>query len=256
MRNLCIDIGNTRTKIAIFNNSEVIDYWSVDNGNDLKLSDNVKDIDGAILCTTVDVDKSLIDTFTQLPCNIKEILTWQTPIPVENCYSTPQSLGMDRLAAVIGAHAIKPDNDILVIDCGTAITYDFINASGQYLGGNISPGVALRFKSLHAFTAHLPLVSEKGELPSYGISTETAIRCGVIDGTKYEIEGFIKAMVVKYPNLLVFLTGGNEFDFDVSIKKRIFADKLLVPRGLDSILQYLTTTKTYSMISSTDVYHP
>ncbi len=239
MRNLCIDIGNTRTKIALFDNAQVTGNWTIDNGHDLALMDKAKDIDGAMLCSTVDVDEHALAAFHSLPCPLREVLSWRTPIPVENLYSTPQSLGMDRLSAVIGAYASHPGHDILVIDNGTAITYDFINSAGQYLGGNISPGVALRFKALHAFTAHLPLVEEDGERPLFGISTSTAIRCGVVDGVRHEIEGFINSMIVKYPNLLVFLTGGHGFDFAVSLKKRIFADKLLVLRGLDSILRHL-----------------
>ena len=241
MRNLCIDIGNTRTKIALFDDAMVEDQWTLTNGQDLQLDDKAKQIDGVILSSTAKVDEEMMRAFMQLPCSIHEVLNWQTPIPVENLYTTPQTLGMDRLAAVVGAHAQYPTNDILVIDSGTAITYDFINARGQYLGGNISPGVALRFKALHAFTARLPLVEEKGDKPVFGISTDTAIRCGVLDGVRHEIEGFIKAMIVKYPNLLVFLTGGHGFDFDVSLKKRIFADKLLVLKGLDSILRYVQT---------------
>lgn len=245
MRNLCIDIGNTRTKIALFEDALVGRQWSFANGQDLQLADKAKQIDGVILSSTANVSEAEINAFKQLPCPIHEVLTWKTPVPVENLYSTPQTLGMDRLAAVVGAHAHYPSNDILVIDNGTAITYDFINAHGQYLGGNISPGVALRFKALHAFTARLPLVEEKGDKPAFGLSTDTAIRCGVLDGVRHEIEGFINEMIVKYPNLLVFLTGGHGFDFDVSLKKRIFADKLLVLKGLDCILRNLQAHPTH-----------
>lgn len=244
MRNLCIDIGNTRTKIALFEEATVVKHWTFTNGQNLQLADKAMQIDGVILSSTANVDEAVMRAFTQLSCPIHEVLTWQTPVPVVNLYSTPQTLGMDRLAAVVGAHAQYPTNDILVIDNGTAITYDFVNAHGQYLGGNISPGVALRFKALHTFTARLPLVEEKGDKPAFGTSTDTAIRCGVLDGVRHEIEGFINAMIVKYPNLLVFLTGGHGFDFDVSLKKRIFADKLLVLKGLDCILRNLQAHPT------------
>ncbi len=244
MRNLCIDIGNTRTKFAVFDNAKVVDSWTLPNDREFIIDDRYGIIDGAMMCSTIDVKENMMEAFLQLPCPIHEVLNWQTPIPVENLYSTPQTLGMDRLAAVVGAHSSQPNHDILVIDSGTAITYDFINASGQYLGGNISPGVALRFKALHSFTAHLPLVEEEGEKPPFGISTSTAIRCGVIDGVRHEIEGFINETIVKYPNLLVFLTGGHDFDFDVSLKKRIFADKLLVLKGLDSILSFIQALPT------------
>ena len=273
MRNLCIDIGNTRTKTALFDDGKLVAHWTARNGQDFlaaaktavregrtegsdymterpevkkKESDDLLEkLDGAILCSTANISESTLEAFDNLPCPIRKVLTWQTPVPVENHYSTPQTLGMDRLSAVIGAYANHPGNDILVIDSGTAITYDFINAQGQYLGGNISPGVDLSFKALHALTARLPLVEEEGDRPPFGISTDTAIRCGVLDGVRHEIEGTIRSLIVKYPNLLVFLTGGHGFDFDVSLKKRIFADKLLVLKGLDCILRNLQAHPTH-----------
>lgn len=170
-------------------------------------------------------------------------LDGETPIPIINRYNTPQTLGTDRLAAVIGAYAEGKRRTgihapILVIDLGTAITYDFITAEGEYLGGNISPGIDMRLRALNAFTDKLPLVSHQGECPPVGHSTETAIRSGVINGVKHEIHGTIQHFLVKYPQLLIFLTGGDAIDFDEPLKKRIFADKFLVIKGLDQILKY------------------
>ena len=167
-----------------------------------------------------------------------------TPLPIRNLYATPQTLGTDRLAAVIGAYEETKQltgryAPALVIDAGTAITYDFINARGEYLGGNISPGVEMRFKALHQFTSRLPLTEAEGPHPSIGHSTDTAIRCGVMDGVRHEIEGFIRSFSVKQSNLLIFLTGGDSIEFDERIKNRIFADKFLVAKGLNSILMHL-----------------
>ena len=145
---------------------------------------------------------------------------------------------MDRLAAVVAANWLKPGHDVLVIDAGTCVTYDFIDADGAYHGGNISPGMRMRFKALNIFTDKLPKVSAKGEVPMYGQSTETAIRAGVIRGMEFEMSGYITHLQKNYPGLLVFLTGGDEFSFDTKLKSIIFADRFLVLKGLNRILSY------------------
>ena len=161
-----------------------------------------------------------------------------TPVPITNRYRTPETLGRDRLAAVIGASSLKPGKDLLIIDAGTCITYEVIDARGNYWGGNIAPGMQMRLRSLHEFTARLPLVEAEGEVPGMGYDTETAIRSGVLRGMKYEIEGYIKSMRSKFPHLQVFLTGGNRINFDEDIKNLVFTDKYIVPRGLNKILDY------------------
>lgn len=165
-------------------------------------------------------------------------LNHETPIPIENLYSTPETLGPDRLAAVIGAKSLMPNSNVLVIDMGTAITYDFASAEGQYLGGNISPGIEMRLRALHEFTAKLPLVSQTGELPLIGNCTETAIRVGVMMGVKSEIEGYIRTHLQKKTNVSVFLTGGDTINFEDSVKSRIFAQKFLVHVGLESVFEF------------------
>lgn len=164
--------------------------------------------------------------------------TSETPTPITNRYRTPKSLGSDRLAAVVGASSLKPGKDLLIIDAGTCITYEVIDARGNYWGGNIAPGMQMRLRALHEFTARLPLVEAEGEVPGMGYDTETAIRSGVLRGMKYEIEGYIKSMRAKFPHLLVFLTGGNNISFDSNIKNSIFTDKYIVPRGLNKILDF------------------
>lgn len=161
-----------------------------------------------------------------------------TPIPISNRYRTPQTLGSDRLAAVIGASSLKPGKDLLIIDAGTCITYEVIDARGNYWGGNIAPGMQMRLRALHEFTARLPLVEAEGVVPGMGYDTVTAIRSGVLRGMKYEIEGYIKSLRSKFPHLQVFLTGGNRINFDEDIKNLVFTDKYLVPRGLNKILDY------------------
>ena len=125
-----------------------------------------------------------------------------------------------------------------MIDAGTCITYELLDAAGCYHGGNISPGLQMRFKALHQFTGKLPSVSAEGPLLEIGKDTETAIRAGVLKGIEYEITGYIMALKHKYPELLVFLTGGDDFSFDTNLKSIIFADRFLVLKGLNRILNY------------------
>ena len=139
---------------------------------------------------------------------------------------------------MVGAQLLQPGKDLLVIDAGTCLTYEFIDAQGNYHGGNIAPGKLMRFKALHSYTAKLPLIEAEGNIPELGYNTETAIRSGVIKGMEFEISGYITHLQKKYPELLVFLTGGDEFSFDTNLKNIIFADKFLVLKGLNRILEY------------------
>ena len=159
-------------------------------------------------------------------------------LPTTVQYETPETLGKDRLAAAVGANYLEPGKDLLVIDAGTAITYELIEASGAYLGGNISPGMTTRFKALNFYTKKLPLVTEQEEVPLLGTNTESAIQAGVVNGIVYEMDGYIEKLRIKYPNLLVFLTGGHSFYFESRLKNSIFADINLVLTGLNRILEY------------------
>ena len=138
----------------------------------------------------------------------------------------------------MGAYVKGGGTDVLVIDVGTCITYDFVNANGEYLGGNISPGPKLRLMALSEHTSKLPLVSRHGDTPEVGYSTETAIRSGVLNGIRREIEGYISDFLLKYPRLLVYLTGGVHLDLHISEKMRIFADDFILSYGLNCILEY------------------
>ncbi|GHV23956.1 hypothetical protein FACS189428_7920 [Clostridia bacterium] len=161
----------------------------------------------------------------------------QLPVPLTIDYKTPQTLGMDRIAAAVGAVAQQPGAHLLVIDIGTAITLDFVTAAGVYKGGNISPGPELRFKALHHFTNRLPLINEEGNLPVWGYDTSTAIRSGVIGGIVRELDSYI-AEYKKNDTILTFLTGGYAFYFESKLKNATFADGNLVLRGLNEILNY------------------
>ena len=240
--NLIIDIGNTSAKLAVFEEGEIREILRCSNQklDGLTTLCDKYSIRKGIISSVISLNDEMRRALDQLPFPIMDF-TYQTPIPVKNLYKTPQTLGMDRLAAVIAAYTMKPGHPTLVIDAGTCITYDYLDECGQYQGGNISPGMDMRFKALHSFTDKLPLVKPEGELLAYGQSTDTAIRSGVIRGIEHEINGYIKELQKKYPSLLVFLTGGNEFSFETSLKNIIFADGFLVLKGLNRILEYNET---------------
>lgn len=233
---LVLDIGNTRVKASLFDNDIIVDYYhgSIDLAS---LNEFVQDkkLSGGMWSSVKPIPASLESWL--ISKGLMQ-LTWQTPIPLKNLYSTPATLGMDRIAAAVGAWSLKPGNDILIIDAGTAITYDFVSSKGEYLGGNISPGKELRFKSLHEYTGALPLVSMNGNIPIIGDSTETAIRSGVINSIKNEVRGFVSLMRERYPMLLVFLTGG-DMELLVEIEKiGTFVSENLVIQGLNIIINY------------------
>lgn len=236
---LVIDIGNTSAKIAVFSRGEMKDMLRCSNQSleGINVLCQQYPIQKGIWASVISIHEEIQQQLQSLPFPMMEF-TYRTPIPIRNLYQTPQTLGMDRLAAVVAAYTREPHHPALVIDAGTCITYDFIDEQGQYQGGNISPGMEMRFKALHAFTDKLPHVNAQGEIPDYGKSTETAIRAGVIRGIEHEISGYIRLLKKNYPSLLVFLTGGNEFSFDTNLKSGIFADGFLVLKGLNRILEY------------------
>ena len=237
--NLVIDIGNTMAKVAAFDGVSLLEVV-YDSNRDLEhLADICRKyhFKRAIVATVIDLSEQVLSQLALLPIPILW-LNERTLLPIENLYETPQTLGYDRMAAVVAANEQFPGRDILVIDAGTCITYEFVDAAGCYQGGNISPGMQMRFRALHQFTGHLPLVQRDGRNLPMGKDTDTAIRAGVLKGMEYEISGYIVTMKHKYPELLVFLTGGDDFSFDTNLKSIIFADRFLVLKGLNRILNY------------------
>ena len=237
--NLCIDQGNSSTKVGVFNQNSLIESFSfVEFGK--------KEVTSLLskfpikYCIISSVVSDNIDLKDDLKNRIQFLteLSHKTPIPIKNSYSTPKTLGKDRLAAIIGASYLKPNQDLLVIDAGTAITYDLIDSSNTYVGGNIAPGLTMRLRSLHEFTQRLPMVEAKIESPLLGNTTETALISGAVYGIVFEIDGYIDALKIKYPQLSTFLTGGSTFYFDNKLKNAIFAERNLVLIGLNRILNY------------------
>lgn len=236
---LIIDIGNTVAKLVAFEENEPIEEVRTSGDTLSELPDfiNKHHFERGIVGSVREISPKIQEKLDTLPFPIMHF-TPQTPVPIGNKYRTPQTLGSDRLAAAVGASTLQPKKDLLIIDAGTCITYDIIDARGNYWGGNIAPGMHMRLSALHEHTAKLPLVSAEGPVPGLGYDTETAIRSGVLRGMKYEIEGYIRSMRSKYPHLTVFLTGGDKILFDTAIISSIISDKYLVSRGLNRILDY------------------
>lgn len=236
---LIIDIGNTVAKLVAFDGDEPVEEVRTSNESLAALG-----AFAAKYAFTHGIVGAVREITPQAEARLQALhipllrFTSSTPVPITNRYRTPQTLGSDRLAAAVGARSLKPGKDLLIIDAGTCVTYEVIDALGNYWGGNIAPGMHMRLRALHEFTAKLPLVEAEGAVPGMGYDTDTAIRSGVLRGMKYEIEGYIRSMRAKYPKLLVFLTGGDKINFDTTIKSIIFADKFIVPRGLNKILDY------------------
>ncbi len=237
---LIIDIGNSCAKLAVFKDKELIEVFRDSNQSldSLPLIQQKYPISHGLIASVVTLSPAIREQLNALNFNIV-YFTGETPTPLINLYKTPHTLGSDRLAAAVGAYDRSPGKDLLIIDAGTALTYEFVNAKGEYIGGNISPGLQMRIKSLNQFTSKLPLVSATGAMPPlFGYDTETAIRAGVIKGMEMEMSGYIMFLKNKYPELLVFLTGGDTFSFDTNLKSIIFADSFLVLKGLNRILDH------------------
>ena len=237
--NLIVEQGNTNLKVALFDNERIVSLISKSNCDISWVDETFEQYqpEKCIISSVTGKDKMFVNSLEgRLPD-----LVWfdeHISVPVTIEYETKDTLGKDRIAAVVGAHHLKPERDILVIDAGTAITYEILEKSGVYKGGNISPGLTTRFRALNMFTKQLPLVEEKNDVPFIGTSTEKAVLAGVVNGIVFEMDGYINALKKKYSDIFVFLTGGHSFYFERRLKSHIFADANLVLIGLNRILEY------------------
>ena len=232
--NLVVDSGNSAAKVGIFKDEKLIEkatFYSVEELERFILRTEFANL----MISSVKSDADLIASWGS-KAGKRFILTRQLPLPINNLYKTPETLGMDRLAGVCGASELFPATDCLVIDAGTCITYDFLDRGGNYHGGGISPGLTMRFKAVHTFTAKLPLVSPTPKAELIGQNTETCIQSGVANGLLAEVDGIISRYLEKFPHLNVILCGGDSGFFENQLKASIFASPDLVLIGLNSIL--------------------
>ena len=237
--NLVVDIGNSQLKLAVFDGNEISHTISRPDIEPLTIEELLKQfpVKNAILSTVREADQELISLLTGgLDFFLR--LDARTPLPFENLYKTRETLGMDRLAAAAGATEMYPNENVLIIDLGSAITIDLINNRNQYLGGNISPGMMMRFSALNHFTANLPLI-EPGEADDFPGQTSTdAIRAGVTTGIFFELKEYINQLSLRYNNLKVVMTGGDAEFFVRKLKNHIFVDSNLILKGLNRILAH------------------
>jgi type III pantothenate kinase len=238
--NLIIDIGNSRTKYSVFDDKTEVSSYSENILTTKTIETILKKhtyINKCILSATGHIPENIINFLNQ---NIKYCLQFshRTPLPFHSEYKTIETLGLDRLAAVSGANVLHPGENVLIIDLGTAITYDLKNEANIHLGGNISPGMHLRFKALNEFTNKLPLVNPNNGPTLIGLSTVEAIENGVLHGIISEIDAFIDEIESLYNNLTIILTGGDAQFFVNKLKKTIFVVQNLVSTGLNSILSH------------------
>lgn len=239
--NLVIDLGNSYAKLAVCEGTEIIESKiseTISNREIAYFINNYKDLRGAIFSSVANHSRELID-YLDTSFDYFLELSNHTPLPLTNHYKTPETLGHDRIAAVTGAHTIYPGKNVLVIDAGTAVTFDMVTAEGEYIGGNISPGLTMRFKALHKFTSKLPQLEPVEEaIKMLGRTTDEAIISGVINGLIYEIEGYISKLSSEFADLQVVLTGGDAKTFDRKLKNSIFVVAHLNLIGLNRILDY------------------
>lgn len=251
MRNLCIDIGNTLIKWAVFEQPTIVHkQGAVQRLSTTKLKKWIKkyQIENVILSSVRRGNKRWRRWLKRRFAERFLFLTPPTPLPLQLCYATPLTLGRDRIASAVGARALFPNQNLLVIDAGTCITCNFTDAQGNYHGGSIAPGLSMRLQALQHFTARLPLVTPLAEWTEFiGNSTENSIRAGVQWGIIHEVDGFIDQYRQKVGDLQVLLTGGSATYFETRLKNKIFVAPDLVRIGLNQILNY-NVLKTFSRL--------
>ena len=231
-------------KMAVFDDDRIVAFVQKENDEPSGIRELIEQYrpDKGIMSSVIDGNEKMIGALgSMLSYFLWFDETVLVPVSIE--YETISMLGKDRIAAVAGAAYLQSGRDVLVIDAGTAITYELLEASGVYKGGNISPGLTTRFRSLNRFAKHLPLVKEQADVPFIGTNTESAIRAGVVNGIVFEIDGYIDALKTNYGDIYVYLTGGHSFYFEKRLKNRIFAAPNLVLIGLNRILEYNAKTK-------------
>ena len=240
--NICIDQGNSRTKVALFDaEGKVVKsfvYKSFSSADAERLF-RLYPISDSIISSVVNLESSMVNTLNRLSRRFV-LFDHETPVPIQNDYDSPATLGHDRLAAAVGANYLLPDENLLIIDAGSAITYDFLTADGHFVGGNIAPGIKMRLSVLRQMTKKLPQVeTEENELiPLFGKNTRDAIAAGVIRGIVFAVKGYMRTVSEKVPHFETILTGGNAPYIINNVQTPVRMERNLVLIGLNRILEY------------------
>ena len=237
---LAIDVGNTKVKAAVFENNTLL-------SKDIFAANQFKETIDTILkkypliknMIFASVGKIEKDDFLYFQNKVKvQFISNNDKFPFQNLYTTPNTLGIDRLVLAAGAVLKYPKQNRLIIDAGTCVTYDFVDENDNYLGGAISPGIRLRYESLHNYTANLPLLNREEPANTIGNATNQSIHSGVINGLTLEIDGFISTYSNNYKNFIIILTGGDSDFLDKRLKNNIFANQNFLLESLNQLFQY------------------
>jgi type III pantothenate kinase len=240
--NVVLDFGNTRIKLGCFDgetllNCTIYDHWDVLIASLTQLKPN-----HIMICSVVELTALQLSIINKMAPTI--LFLHNTPIPIINLYKSASTLGSDRLAAAIGANFLMPNKNILVIDAGTCIKYNFVTKNNEYLGGGISPGLQMRFKALQHFTDKLPLISFDANYNQLiGTDTSESIKMGVQIGLMAEVKEIITQYISNFSDINIVLTGGDASILQKGLKNNIFADPNLILKGLNRILNYQLAKK-------------
>ena len=237
---LTIDVGNSRIKVAVFEHNKQLDFFIFETKEALKIFENIfkkySNIEKITLSSVGKLEENVLNYIkNSFPT---EIISHKTTFPFTNLYSTPETLGVDRMVLAAGATLMYPNQNRLIIDAGTCITYDFVNSKNEYLGGAISPGIKIRYKSLNDYTSKLPLLELTENEFLIGDSTKNSIHSGVVNGVIFEIEGFISQYSLKNQDLTIILTGGDAIFLAKRLKSTIFANSNFLLESLNLLSLY------------------
>ena len=237
---LAVDVGNTRIKAAVFEGDILFETFVFQKialeKNIQNILEKYKNTSHLVVASVSDVEKQAFIGFEEA---VKiHFVSHKDAFPFINCYETPNTLGIDRMVLAAGATLQYPNQNRLVIDAGTCVTFDFIDENDNYLGGAISPGLRLRYEALHNFTAKLPLLTLEKPKHFIGKSTSESIHSGVVNGLVYEIDGFIEDFKAQNSKFIIILTGGDTEFLAKRLKNTIFANSNFLLESLNQTFQY------------------
>lgn len=237
---LAIDVGNTRIKSAVFEVDKMIERFVYSNEDFFEKTKSIlKEYSKIEFIVVASVGKLGKSDFLQFERHAKVFfITRELSFPFKNLYETPNTLGIDRMVLACGATIQFPNKNRLIIDAGTCITYDFVDEHNNYLGGAISPGIRLRYESLHSYTAKLPLLKKESPKNIIGNSTIESIHSGVVNSIAFEIDGYIDYFISQNANFIIILTGGDADFLAMRLKNTIFANSNFLLESLNQTFQY------------------
>lgn len=237
---LVADLGNSYWKFGIFHNGvlKIVKAYNPDQKDSiiefLRIEQSLK---RGIISSVINTPDWLFREFERARIKM-HFFSSESLIPIKNRYKTPLTLGFDRLACATGAHAFFPECNVISIDAGTCIKFDFVNSDSEYLGGSIAPGLSMRLQAMHTFTEKLPLIATDGEILLCGRNTEESLRSGAVQGAIAEVDRMIELYREQYGRVEAILTGGDSRYFDNQLKSNIFARPNLLMEGLHEILLF------------------